>query len=360
MFKKILAKFGVGAATIDLRLDQEAYRLGQRVSGVIHIEGGNVEQRISALSVHFVMRAFIRGKELVREVSKTTVLSGFAVLPKPHVQEIPFHFDLPKDLAISTPHVQYFFQTRLDVEKAADPTDVDQVRILPPERIATVLSALEQLAFRPKADSGKLTPLGQEFSFYPTRGFSAPLQELEVVFLEQADDLLLLVELDVRQPDFFTREREQRAEIRVPGELLATDKQDELAQFLLEKIEEYLKNPQAIPYFSTSAYLGRSYHGSHLAHHGHYSSPGIGGMLGGMAVGLLGGMVIGELMEDAANAFAADEAVDAGDGGYETESNDEGSSDGGGSDDFFGGGDFGGGDFGGGDFGGGDFGGGDF
>lgn len=330
MLKKLMAKFGVGAATVDLRLDKEAYRLGEVATGTIRIEGGNVEQRISELSVIFALRAYVKGQEITRQVTTIPVLSRFVVQPKPHVQEIPFQFELPHDLAISTPHVQYFLQTRLDVEQALDPTDIDRITVLPPVQIEQVIKALELLDFRQKADSGKLTPLGQEFAFFPARRLSAPVNELEVIFLDTPDAMRLLVELDIAQAGFYRKEKEQRAEIMVPRELLAVDKAEELSSYLLEQIEHILANPQAATYFSTTPYLHRGHHGSSL----------MGGMIGGMAAGLIGGMLLNEMLDDAGDMLGADDLF----GGDDDGGNDDGGGffDGG---DFFGGGDFGGGDF---------------
>jgi len=333
MLKKIMAKFGVGAATVDLRLDKEAYRLGETATGTIRIEGGNVEQRISELSVIFALKAYIKGQEITRNVANIPVLRHFVVQPKPHVQEIPFHFELPHDLAISTPHVQYFLQTRLDVEQALDPTDLDRITVLPPVHIEQVIRALELSDFRQKADSGKLTPLGQEFAFFPGRRLSAPVNELEVIFFDTPDALRLLVELDIAQAGFFRKEKEQRAEIQVPRELLAAEKVEELSRYLVEQIEYILSNPHAVSYFSTTPYLHRGHH------HGHHGMGGMmGGMIGGMAAGLIGGMLLNEMMDEAGELLGADDFFggDGGDGG-------EGGDDGG----FFSGGDFG--DFGGGD-----------
>lgn len=321
-----MAKFGIGAATVDLRLDRDAYRLGETVSGSIRIEGGNVEQRISNVSVLVMMKAYIKGQEVTRSVQTIPVVSGFVVQPKPYVQEIPFHYPLPNDLAISTPHIQYFLHTKLDVEQAADPTDMDRFTILPPANIAFVLRALERLDFRQKPDSGKLTTFGQEFSFFPGRPMSVPLQELEIIFFDTSDGLRLLLELDVRQSGMFRREKERKVELLVAHELLAEDRIEELCAFLIDKIEFYLANPDAVPYFSMTPNLQGGY-GS--------QRPGMGGMIGGMAAGLLGGLLLSEMMEGAGGLFGTDEASGAEDG--EDPSGDDGGFDdfgGGGFDDF--------------------------
>ncbi|GAA4706507.1 sporulation protein [Brevibacillus fulvus] len=304
MFKKIMAKFGVGAATVDLRLDRMAYHIGDQVTGVIHIEGGSVEQRISDLSVVLLMKAYIRGREEQRAVATIPVLRGFMVQPKPYVQDIPFTYTLPAGLAVSTPSIQYFLQTKLDVEMAMDPTDLDSLQILPPAHIDKVFQALARHDFRQKPDSGRLTPYGQAFSFFPGKPLGAPLNGLEIIFYEAPGELRLLTHLDIPQTGFFGN-RDQRAEIVVSHDLLEDGKEADLEQFLMEKLQTYVQNPASIPYVPMQTYAGARQAGGH----------GIGGMLGGMAAGLLGGMLLGELMsefgDNAADMFGEDQQVDA-------------------------------------------------
>lgn len=286
-----MAKLGIGAATVDLRLDQESFCLGESMTGTIHIEGGAVEQRISQLNVVLVLKAFIKGQTVTRTIATIPVLNSFSVQPKPFSQQVPFYYEVPKDLAISTPAIEYHLQTVLDVEMAVDPTDLDRVTVLPSVPVQQVFKALEQLDLRQKPDSGKLTRYGQECSFVPGRPFSVPVREIDVIFSESMEGLRLLVELDVVQSGVFRRERELKAEILIPYELLNESAQEQLVSFLHDKIEGFLQNPEAIPYVSFSQYSGDE-------HHHHSSSYGMGGMMGGMVAGLLGGMLLNELFED--------------------------------------------------------------
>jgi sporulation-control protein len=295
LLKKWMAKLGVGAATVDLRLDRPAYRLGETITGAIRIEGGSVEQRISELSVLLMMKVYVQGQEVTRPVQTYPVSRNFTVQPKPFVQEIPFAFELPAGLAVSTPSVQYYLHTKLDVERALDPTDLDAVQVLPPEPVERVLDALARLDLRQKPDSGKLTPYGQEFSFFMGRPLGIPLKELEVIFFSMPGELRLLTELDLAVPGMFGGEMERKAEIVVPQDLLAAGREEELSRFLLDTLRTYAANPQAIPYVSMASY-GQPLHG-HQGHYGHRGH-GMGGMIGGMAAGFLGGMLLGEVMSE--------------------------------------------------------------
>lgn len=316
MLKKWMAKLGIGAATVDLRLDRPGYRLGETMTGVIRIEGGNVEQRIGELSVLLVMKAYVKGQEVRKPVQTFPVSRNFTVQPKPFVQEIPFSFELPEGLAISTPSIEYYLHTKLDVEMALDPTDVDGVHVLPPQPVERVLDAFARIDLRQKPDSGKLTAYGQEFSFFPGSHLGIPLKEMDVIFFSAPGELRMLVELDLAT-GFLGREVEHKAEIVVPQTLLADGQEEELSRFLLETIREYANNPQSIPYVSMAAYH-QGLHG-HPGHHG----PGMGGMIGGMAAGFLGGMLLGEVLSEigdsAEDVFAEGDDMDLDFDGFDDE-----------------------------------------
>lgn len=316
MLKKWMAKLGVGAATVDLRLDRPGYRLGETMTGVIRIEGGNVEQRIAELSVLLMMKAHVKGQEVSKQVQIFPISRHFTVQPKPFVQDIPFSFELPEGLAMSTPSIQYFLHTKLDVEMALDPTDKDAVQVMPPQPVERILAALARLDLRQKPDSGKLTVYGQEFSFFPGTHLGIPLKELEVIFFFAPGELRMLVELDLAA-GFLGREVEHKAEIVVPQSLLADGQEEELSRFLLETIREYTNNPHAIPYVSMA-----SYQQGHYGHHGHRGH-GMGGMIGGMAAGFLGGMLLGEVMseigESAEDVFGEGDEMDIGFDGFDDE-----------------------------------------
>lgn len=309
MLKKLMAKFGVGAAKVDLQLDRSGYRLGETMTGVVRIEGGNVEQRISDLSAIFMMKAYVKGQEVTKPVQLFPVRNNFTVQPKPSVLEIPFAFELPEGLAMSTPSIQYYLHTKLDVEMALDPTDMDYIQVLPPVAVEQVMNALDRLDLRQKSDSGKLTPYGQEFSFFPATNLGIPLKELEVIFFAAPGELKLLVEMDLAT-GFLRREVEYKAEIVIPQELLDAGQEEELSRFLLETIREYANNPSAIPYVSMAAYRQGQY-----GHHSHRGG-GMGGMIGGMAAGFLGGMLLNEMMfgdeEVASDEMGGEEGEDGG------------------------------------------------
>ena len=53
-FNKVLASVGIGAATVDTKLESEQVVPGEDVQGIVEIQGGKVEQQINEiyLSIH--------------------------------------------------------------------------------------------------------------------------------------------------------------------------------------------------------------------------------------------------------------------------------------------------------------------
>lgn len=95
-----------------------------------------------------------------------------------------------------------------------------------------VLNALSRLDLRQKPDSGGLTPYGQEFSFFTGQSLGIPLRELDVVFFSTPGEMRLLLELDLTVPGMLMgRQKEYKAELIVPQELLAAEKEEELSRF---------------------------------------------------------------------------------------------------------------------------------
>lgn len=304
MFKKFMAKLGVGAATVDLQLEKEAFRLGEEMIGTIRITGGEVEQQIAGLQIEVVLQAVAKGKKVAKVIETIPVLQGFVVHPKPYVQEIPFYYFVPTNLAVSTHSIRYVLRTKLDVVQAFDPTDMDHVTILPPAPIAKVLQAMEQLDFRQKPDSGKLTMRGQEFSFFSARPPSYLLRELDVLFFSTEAGLRLLIGLGLTPNGYLRRGAGQWVEVLIPEELLADGKEAELCTFLGEELDSYANHPDTIPYSPLTDYAPQ--YGGYSHQHGQTSW---GGMIGGMAAGLVGGILLSELIEGASELFTDHETA---------------------------------------------------
>ncbi|TYR81685.1 sporulation protein [Priestia megaterium] len=315
MFKKFLAKIGVGAAKVDLVLNDSAYTLGRQIEGVIRVQGGKVEQQINFINVEFWLEVRMKNGEVhTHKVTSIPAVSSFTVR-EGEKMEWPFTYNLPMDLPISASNVSYFFKTHLDIDGGADGVDRDFIRIQAPQSLYQLVDGFEALGFREKHGSGKFNGYKQEFEFFPTSALVGRIKEVEFEVAIEQSGIRVLLELDLPS---FGREKEIKKELFFTNEQLQNRSQ--LAQSLEEMMEEMIADPYRYEHFRPS-YLE---HGSY-----HRRMSGLGGAMGGFAAGMLGGMLIEDLMDDMFEESALGEL------GEELESESEDFFDG----DFFDGGD---------------------
>ncbi|RXT03871.1 sporulation protein [Ammoniphilus sp. CFH 90114] len=299
MFKKFMAKLGVGSAKIDFVLSKQQYELGGLVEGEFRIEGGAVEQEINKVGVDFNLKMNIKGKEFSHVVAHIPVSSSFMI----HANErkiLPFTYQLPNNLLISRGPISYSFITRLDIAAGVDNLDQDYITILPPASFQQLVEALGLLGFREKMDSGKFDGYSQEFEFFPTTYFKSQLSELEFTVAIEEEGLRLLLELDL-MTGFGLGEKELKREIFFTNEELK-DVQN-LSSQLQSIIEEMIQNPQQYP---ASMYNGHASGGHHRR------GGGLAGAMGGFAAGMLGGMLLDDLLfgDEETEAASGDEGFD--------------------------------------------------
>lgn len=134
MFKELMARFGKGAAKVDLVLDRNQFQLGDVVEGKLTIRGGEVEQKVNKIDVRLM--GVIRFGESDHNLNVTSIpfYQSFTIHPGEY-KEFPFQYQLPYDLLVSGNYVTYFFHTELDIEGGVDQTDRDYIEILPPQKL---------------------------------------------------------------------------------------------------------------------------------------------------------------------------------------------------------------------------------
>lgn len=334
MIKKLLARFGKGAATVDLRFDtSRPYYAGSVIEGEVHVYGGAVEQKVNSLSARLMINVRTSKSSATREAAVIPLIGSFFIRPKEE-KVIPFTYQIPANLPVSRGSISYYFDTILDIEGGVDRTDVDYFTIDVPQKMQPIFQAMADLGFREKHTSGKLDKYGQEFSFFPTGLFAGQVNEVELRLANEETGVRVWMEVDCKHG---LQEIEAKRELFFDHADL--ENATTAAEKLKEAITEMVEQPQAYSQpFSFTNYPHYS--------HGQHGGSGIAGMVGGLAMGLLGGMLLGELMEDLIGEemfegtmeelgldedFAFEDALD-----FEDEGADDGGFDFG---DFFGGGD---------------------
>ncbi|MBW3113195.1 MULTISPECIES: sporulation protein [Bacillaceae] len=210
-FNKVFASIGIGAATVDTKLEKSSYEAGETVNGVVEITGGSTEQSIDAIYLT-LFATYIRESDDKKftdyaPIQKVQISNPFTVLEQ-EKKEFPFTFVLPFETPITYGNTRVWVATGVDIKNAVDPKDKDYIEIVPNSLTNSILTAVQDLGFRireveceeaPRRYRGRY-PFIQEFEFVPVNGpYQRKLDELEVMFLNQTEDQVeLLLEVDRR------------------------------------------------------------------------------------------------------------------------------------------------------------------
>lgn len=210
MFKKILSSIGIGAAKVDTRLNESHCTPGGELTGVVHIEGGSVEQSVDSIYLFFntLYKHEVNDKSTYSTFTIEKILLNEApfMIGPGEVKEIPFTVNVPFNTPLSVSQSKSWIETGLDIAQAVDPKDEDAITVQPNAAQQVILDAMDELGFRlKKADtemlparhrSGRL-PIAQELE-YSANGsrFGRQLDEVEVVILQDEGSIELLIQVD--------------------------------------------------------------------------------------------------------------------------------------------------------------------
>ncbi|MCA1054522.1 sporulation protein [Rossellomorea aquimaris] len=210
-FNKVFASIGIGAATVDTKLEKSSYVAGETAKGVVEITGGSTSQSIDSIYLT-VFTTYIRESDDKKytdyaPIQKIQISDPFTIREN-EKKEIPFSLTIPYETPITYGNTRVWVATGLDIKNAVDPKDKDYIDILPNPLINAVLESVQQLGFRirkveceeaPRRYRGRY-PFIQEFEFVPVGGeFQRSLDEIEFVFFNQSEEQTdVLIEVDRR------------------------------------------------------------------------------------------------------------------------------------------------------------------
>lgn len=210
---RLLSSIGVGAATVDTKLEKEEFVPGEEVRGVVEIKGGSAAQQIEGIRVeiqtHYKRES---GDKTVTEtgtIEAIPVASAMSIEPDSE-ESIPFSCRLPFETPITAGRTSVWVRTALEVKNALDPSDSDSISVKPNPTMKAVLDGIEKLGFEqrnveneelPRRLRRKL-PFGQEFEFRARSGeFRGNLDELELVMFPSEGSVDVLLQIDRRARD---------------------------------------------------------------------------------------------------------------------------------------------------------------
>ncbi len=222
-FKKILSSIGIGSAKVDTVLEDDEFYPGDEVDAVVKIKGGSIEQEIEGLylTVNSTYESVImvpadedeeegEGEMSEEEVTRTARLAKIHVadpftLGSGEEKEISISFDLPYYTPLTMGKTKVWVATGLDIERAIDPKDRDEIEVIPGPLLSAFFGALAELGFElMEADceeaerrSSDDLPFYQEFEFKAFSGpFKGRLSELEVVFFVEETAVEAYIDVD--------------------------------------------------------------------------------------------------------------------------------------------------------------------
>lgn len=202
----VLSSIGIGSATVDTVLDSETIHPGESVDLHVEIEGGSSPQEIDRIYFQLQTRYLSGdGGYETATIQEAVAEKEFTVEPDEY-REFPASMTLPDVTPITRGAVSVWLKTGLDIDWAKDPQDRDEIDVVPTEKMAAVLDAVEGIGFAfsesdcKQASVYSPAPFVQEFEFEPTNTtWRRRLDELELVFAPLADELEVHVEVDRRE-----------------------------------------------------------------------------------------------------------------------------------------------------------------
>lgn len=209
IFGKALASIGVGSAKVDTRLEKATYRQGETIRGEVFVQGGQSSQLIDEIYLYLMMQYQHEGSENEYIIDEFRLTDAFEIGIR-ETRVIPFQFQLPYDVPVSTGGSPIFVKTGLNIKMAVDPNDMDGIEILPHPLVDTVLHAVEEIGFRLNSVDFAFDkfysrhPFIQEYRLIPLGRYQEELDEIIMVFYPNMNEVNVILSLDRKAVDLMS------------------------------------------------------------------------------------------------------------------------------------------------------------
>jgi sporulation-control protein len=226
----MMARLGVGGASVDTVLDSPVTTPGGTVTGQVRLTGGKVEQEVREVRLSLEARVEVESgdsewREDVR-FGTQPLAAGFVLAPGER-RDLPFSFSVPWQCPVTRigtwelRGMKVGVHTKVDIAGAVDPGDLDPVSVAPLPVQQAVLDALGGLGFRFRSadvEKGRLAgselPSYQEVELAPPASLARGMNELEVTFLAGPQGVEVVLEAD-RRGGLLTEGRDVGARLRL-------------------------------------------------------------------------------------------------------------------------------------------------
>jgi sporulation-control protein len=212
--RNLLARVGIGAATVDTVLPTTTLTQGESVDARVEMHGGSTEQEIDAiyLALKTQYEADVGSYEIEEDTAtkRTTlreerVTEPFTLGPDEE-RTVEVTVEVPRETPVTLGETQVWLDTGLDVSRALDPDDRDHVDVVPGPHLDALIDALDELGFAlhsvscRSAEDGFFPTPEQEFGFRPRDGqYAEALDELELVATPADHGLDVVLGVDRRE-----------------------------------------------------------------------------------------------------------------------------------------------------------------
>lgn len=213
MWKKVLAKLGIGSPRIELRLPATEVLRGETLHGELCLRGGRSEQRVRRIDLTLETGYFAGGTSRPEtEVLHRQRLCQRTRLAAGECRNLPFELLVPMRTPISLDLTQVWLKSTFDVSWAVHERDYEPVRIGPDPATAHLLAAAEALGFVHLETSGACRALPGDFDQTFTQVFQLrpkgritcrlgrQVQHLDLLVRANGYDAEIQVALNHRQP----------------------------------------------------------------------------------------------------------------------------------------------------------------
>jgi len=249
VLKRLLAGIGFGGASVETTLDTADTRPGGALRGTVHLQAGEVEQRVERLTVGLQARVEkeVGDSEVVTDsvFHQVTLGEGTVLAPGQRFQ-VPFALPVPWETPVTVHQGRHLARmnvgvnTRLHVRGAVDPGDLDPVAVVPLPSQAAVLDSLSALGFAFKnadLEQGRIPGTRQRLPFYQEIEFRAPsryrgLNELELSLVTDERGIDVVLELDKKPGILFSEGRDSFHRFAIDHRDGARDWTDYLHQWI--------------------------------------------------------------------------------------------------------------------------------
>lgn len=206
--KKVMANtLGIGGAKINTIIKTNSIYPGEVIEGVCEIKGGKVIQDISHIML-YIKTSYKRENDdkidIVETVLQTEKIIINKTIKEDEVIQLPFKFNLNKNIPVTLNKSKVWITTSLEIENAIDSGDRDYIKVLPLSYVSNIIEAVQNMGFTLYEVENEYfknrkssLPFIQEFEFIPHSGeFKGKLDELEIFLIPSNTSVDIYMEVD--------------------------------------------------------------------------------------------------------------------------------------------------------------------